>query len=133
MTDFGILILRILAGGTMLLSHGMAKLTGFSQYALRFPDIIGLGSKFSLGLAVFAEVFCAALVMVGLLTRAACVPLAATMFVAFFVVHSMDPFAKKELALIYLGMYVVIFLVGPGRLSLDASIKAKKAANTFRP
>ena len=55
-TSLGLLFLRVLSGGMMLLGHGWAKLAGFAEMAPNFPDPLGLGSStFSLGLAVFAE------------------------------------------------------------------------------
>ena len=133
MTDVGILILRIVAGGTMFLSHGMAKAFSFSAKAAMFPDPLGLGSTVSMGMAVFAEFFCAILIVAGIATRLATIPLIGTMLVAFFVVHAADPFARKEMALLYLGMFIVIALVGPGRLSVDAILRAKKGGNAYRP
>jgi putative oxidoreductase len=116
--DLGILSLRIWFGGTMLLAHGWPKLANFSSYAERFPDPIGLGQNVSLGLAVFAEVFCALLVLLGVLTRLASLPLIATMLVAFFVIHSADSFSDKELAFMYLGGFIVLALTGGGRFAL---------------
>ena len=54
--DLGKLLLRVVAGGIMLLDHGWPKLAGFSGMADTFPDPIGLGPGLSLGLIVFAEV-----------------------------------------------------------------------------
>jgi len=117
MTDFGLLLLRLAAGGTMLLAHGLPKLSNYSAVLERFPDPIGLGVSVSLTLVIVAEVLCAGLLVLGLFSRMALVPLITTMGVAFFVVHGADPFKDKELSLIYLAMYVTLFLTGPGRLS----------------
>jgi putative oxidoreductase len=120
-TSLGLLFLRIAAGGMMLFGHGWAKLTGFMDIAPSFPDPLGLGSTtFSLGLAVFAEAFCAAAVMIGLATRIAAIPLVVTMLVAAFVVHSDDPWAKKELALLYVAPFLTLMFTGPGKFSFDA-------------
>ena len=120
-TSLGLLFLRVLSGGMMLLGHGWAKLAGFAEIAPKFPDPLGLGSTtFSLALAVFAEVFCAAAVMVGIATRLAAIPLVVTMLVAAFVVHSDDPWAKKELALLYVAPFLTLVFTGPGKFSFDA-------------
>lgn len=116
--DIGILALRLWLGGTMLIAHGWPKLANFGAYSEAFPDPIGLGSTFSLGLAVFAEFFCAILVVLGVLTRLASIPLLCTMLVAFFIVHSADAFQAKELAFIYLGGFVGLALLGGGRFAL---------------
>ncbi|MFN7144878.1 MAG: DoxX family protein [Myxococcota bacterium] len=125
-TDLGLLVLRLYAGGTMLLAHGWGKLTNFSEYAGGFPDPFGVGSSASLGLAVFAEVACAAAIAVGAFTRWAAVPLVVTMVVAGFVIHGDDPWSKKELAFTYLAMYVAVLLLGPGRHSVDARLRGAR-------
>lgn len=119
-TALGLLVLRAFAGLLMLVQHGMPKLLGFSQRAATFSDPLGLGSTTSLVLAVFAEVFCALFVVLGLWTRVAAVPLVCTMLVAAFIVHADDPFAKKELALMYALPFVVLIFTGPGALSVEA-------------
>lgn len=116
--DVVMLILRILFGGFMLM-HGYPKLMKLLAGNLAFADPIGLGAGLSLGLTVFAEFLCALLVLFGLGTRIACIPLIITMLVAAFVIHGADPIGDKELALIYLGGYLAIFLGGGGKFSLD--------------
>ncbi len=114
----GLLLLRI-GIGCMMLVHGLAKLNGFSDMRDGFPDPIGLGSQLSLILAIGAEVGCSGLLIAGFATRLAAIPLAFTMLVALFVVHGADPWKVKELAAIYLLVYVSLMLTGPGKLSLD--------------
>ena len=74
--------------------------------------------------AVFCEVVCAVLLIVGLLTRPASLGLVFTMAVAGFVVHGADPLfmgggPSKEPALLYLAAYLLLLFTGPGRYSLD--------------
>jgi putative oxidoreductase len=121
-TSLGLLLVRVGAGGIMLLGHGWGKLIGFSEVAERFPDPLGLGSStLSLALAVFAEFFCAAAVVAGFATRFAAAPLVVTMLVAAFVIHADDPWAKKELALLYAVPFVALIFTGAGKFSFDAS------------
>jgi putative oxidoreductase len=127
--DLGLLALRLAAGGFMLFGHGIGKLANYSEMSTKFPDPIGfLGSEMSLVLAIFAELGCSALVMAGLFTRLAALPLCATMFVAGFLVHGGDPWAKKELALVYLAMFLFLALSGGGSFSIDAVIRRKRSA-----
>ena len=114
----GLLMLRV-GFGCFMLVHGMQKVNGFSDLADTFPDPIGMGSSLSLIAAIGAEVGCSILLILGLGTRLAVLPLAFTMIVALFVVHAEDPWQVKELAAIYLAAYVVIFVTGPGSISLD--------------
>ena len=121
MQDIGLLVLRLTLGGLML-THGIKKLLSFAEMSDSFADPIGVGPTFSLVLAVFAEVFCAGLVMLGAFTRFAVIPLIVTMAIAAFLVHAADPLAKKELALIYMAGFVALGFLGAGRLSLDAKL-----------
>lgn len=128
-TDAAILILRIAAGGMMLFSHGWGKLMKFfGDGPITFGNPIGLGEELSWALAVFAEVFCSFLLIIGLTTRWAAIPLIITMAVAAFIVHGDDPFGKKEFAILYLVTYLVLLLTGAGRYSLDAIFNKNKNA-----
>ena len=127
MISVGLLLLRISIGCLMLV-HGIQKLTGFSTLSETFADPIGLGSQLSLILAIGAEVGCSILLILGLITRVAVIPLAFTMLVAFFLVHGNDPWNVKELAATYLSIYIVVFFTGPGRFSLDYRLWGDKSA-----
>ena len=120
--DVGLLILRLGFGLTMLLAHGWPKLLAFSERKGSFPDPLGVGSFASLSLVIGAEVGCAILICVGLLTRLAAVPLAFTMVVAVFVINAQEAFAKQELGLVYLFSYVALIATGAGRFSLDRKV-----------
>jgi len=120
MMDVGLLLMRVGFGLSMMLGHGLGKLQGYSTMKSAFPDPLGVGSQASLTLAVFAEFVCSGLLIAGFATRLALTQLIATMAVAFFIIHGNDPMQKKELALVYLMVYVGLFFTGPGRLSIDA-------------
>lgn len=117
--DFGTLMLRLSAGGTMLWQHGWPKLIGFAERMDSFADPFGMGSTFSLILIVFAEVICAALVVLGLWTRVAVVPLIIGMAVVAFMVKGDAEFAEKELAVVYLLSFVALLFTGSGRFAID--------------
>ncbi|EMI17756.1 DoxX, partial [Rhodopirellula maiorica SM1] len=114
----GLLVLRV-AFGLFMLVHGIQKVMGFSAMSDAFPDPIGMGSQLSLIMAIAAEVGCSLLLILGLGTRLALLPLAFTMVIALFLVHGADPWKVKELAAIYLTTYVALFITGPGEYSLD--------------
>ncbi len=118
--------------GLLLMSHGIDKWRHFEALAATFPDPIGLGSRFALGAAIFAEVFCAAGVVVGAFYRLALVPVLFTMGVALLVVHRGDPFAVKELALAYFVVFSLLFLAGPGDFALDRIIGPRFSAERRR-
>lgn len=113
------LLLRIVTGGLMM-NHGYEKLISFSARKDKFMNFLGLGSSFSLSLVIFAEFFCALFIILGLFTRLAAIPLIVTMCVALFKAHQGDFFGDGEMATLYLGAFLTILIVGPGRFSIDA-------------
>lgn len=126
--DLGLLVLRAWLGLSMSLLHGKGKLFGFSEMSAKFPDLLGIGSPASLALAVFAEVVCSVLLVLGLFTRLAALNLAITMSVAFFLAHKASLAAgpgSGELAFIYLAGFVTLLIAGGGRYSLDAKLGAR--------
>lgn len=123
--DLGLLVGRIAIAVLMLL-HGLPKMQMlFSGNPIQFPAVLGMNAGLSLSLAVFAEVFCSILILVGFATRLASAPLMVTMLVAIFSVHAGEVFAKKELAVIYLAGYVVLFFAGSGKYSFDQLLQPK--------
>ncbi len=121
---YGALILRIIGGGLMLV-HGIPKLMKLVGGDFTFANPIGIGPEASLILTVFAEFICALFVLVGFRTRLTTIPLMVTMIVAAFVVHAGDPFQKKEMAILYFGIYLATFFMGSGKYSLDNFLDSK--------
>lgn len=105
--------------GALLFAHGIQKWENFSTLSGVFPDPVGVGSTVSLSLAFFAEVVCSLGFMFGAFYRLAMLPMIFTMLMALFVVHASDPFAVKELALVYLVVFVLMYFAGPGKYSFD--------------
>lgn len=118
--SFGLLVLRI-GFALLMLTHGIAKMSNFSEMSATFNPI-GIGGGLSLSLVVFAEVFCSFALLIGLLTRAAAATLIINMLVAVLVAHAGDPLAAKEMALLYLIAYCTLLFTGPGKFSVDKYI-----------
>ena len=116
-----LLALRILFGG-LLLSHGIQKWNNYAEMSAVFPDPLGVGSNVSLGLAIFGELACSIGFIFGALYRLAMIPMIFTMCMAFFVIHGNDAFAVKELAFIYLMVFIFMYITGPGKFSVDRII-----------
>lgn len=144
----GLLLLRLGVGGYML-THGWGKLQMLISGA-EFGDPIGLGSKVSLMLIVFAEFVCAILIMAGFFTRLAAVPVVIGMAVAAFVAHGNDPWTaqegaklfmekksefpkSKEPALLFLFPFLALCFTGPGLFSIDGLIWKRWRKNTPPP
>jgi putative oxidoreductase len=117
--DAGILLLRV-GIAALMLTHGLPKLaTLFSGDTIQFPPVLGMSPALSLGLAVFAEVVCSIFILIGFGTRLAAIPLIITMLVAVFMIHAADPFAKQEMGLHYILVYLFLLIRGSGKYSVD--------------
>lgn len=115
--NLALLILRLFVGG-MMLTHGIAKLENYTVLREGFPDPIGWGAGLSLVMIILVEVGCSLMVVTGLLTRFAVIPLIFAMIMAM-TTHGDMSVSGVELPLLYLGMYVVLFIAGPGKCSID--------------
>ena len=120
----GLLLLR-LSAGILMMPHGYGKLIHFAERKDKFMNFLGLGSAVSLALVIFAEFFCSMLLAAGLLTRVVLVPLSITMVVAVFKAHNGEIFGDGETGFLYLTIYIVLFISGPGKYSLDKLVLKK--------
>jgi len=124
--NIGLLLLRVFAGAAMM-THGVPKLLGGAETWRGVGSVLaGIGVP---GPAVFWG-FMAAVsegagglaLALGLATRPAAAMIAFTMTVASFVAHRGDPFAKRELALLFLFVGLLYLFKGGGRYSADRAI-----------
>ena len=122
LANFGLLVLRLGTAVPMLYLHGISKFQARADMAPGFGQIIKfISPEFNFWLVVFAEVLCAGLVAIGLLTRLATIPLIITMGVAFFIVHGgkLVGEGNGEMALIFGIPFLALLFTGPGTISLD--------------
>jgi putative oxidoreductase len=116
--NFAMLVLRI-GLGVLMLHHGYGKLVHFNEMKGHFLNFLGMGSTVSLTLDIFAEFFCSILLILGLFTRLAAIPILIAMSVALFKVHQLQLFGVGERAAIYLACSICLLFCGPGKISVD--------------
>jgi putative oxidoreductase len=134
MNNIALLLIRIVFAGSMLYGHGLSKLYrlidgtawdfifGFIPYPsfnISWTNPIFIGDVPTLILAVFSEFLAPLFILIGYKTKIFSFFPAATMFVAAFIVHLSDPFARKEKAILFLIGFIVIMMMGPGKYSID--------------
>ena len=121
--SFLLLALRVFFG-ILFLTHGLDKLMNFNTLSNTYPSVLGLGGYTTLMITIFAEFCCSLFLITGLLERILVVPMIIAMAVAFFDEHdAMMP--EGELSLIYLIMFFILFITGPGKFSIDYVIDSK--------
>lgn len=116
--------------GFLLFMHGLEKMVNFQYLSETYPSVLGFGSYMTLMVTIFCEFCCSLFLISGLLVRIMVLPMIAAMAVAFFDIHdAMMP--EGELALIYMITFLILYLTGPGRYSLDYLIdtRIKKEKN----
>jgi len=119
--DLSLLLLRV-AFSVAMLTHGYGKFMKVINGDLTFGDPIGIGPELSLILVAFAEFVCSILVILGLTTRFALIPLIIAMFVAWQFRHGGDPFSSQEKSVLYLIVYFALLITGPGGYSMDKKL-----------
>lgn len=120
--NIAVLLLRVVFGSLIFIQHGLPKIQTFSQRASSFYDPFGIGHQASLLLVIFAEVFCAVFVVIGLFTRLAVIPLIITMIVIVFMNQKGAPLGKVELPILFMTAFFALLFTGSGRYSVDGAL-----------
>ncbi len=116
----GLLFLRVFGAFALLRTHGLPKLLDIEGTMAHIPDPLGLGPVFSTYYAIFANVFCAILIILGLFTRWAAFAIILITLSGLFIVHIADPAKVQDTPLIYSIVFITLVILGSGKYSLDA-------------
>ena len=118
-----ILLIRLVFG-VLFFTHGLDKMIHFNDLLNSYPSVFGFGSYMTLMVTIFCEFCCSLFLIAGLLVRIMTVPMIVAMGVAFFDIHD-ALLPEGELALIYLIVFIILFITGPGSFSVDYLIDSK--------
>ncbi|MBA1229783.1 DoxX family protein [Pseudomonas viridiflava] len=113
---WGLLFMRVSVSLLLLHVHGLPKLMHWSEEVQRIEDPFGLGGTLTLGLAVFAEVICPVLLILGVWARLACLPILAVLAVAVLFVHPEWSMEQGQFAWLLMILFAGLALTGPGAL-----------------
>lgn len=123
MQDLGLLLLRVFAGLSLALAHGLGKLPPSERFVAGVVEMGFPAAPLFAWAAGLSETVGGLLLALGLLTRPAAFFVLVTMLVATFVRQAGDPYLERELALLFAFVATQFLLAGPGRLSLDALLR----------
>ena len=121
--NVAMLVLRV-GLGALIIPNGYMKLTKFTDpsFVNMMINFLGMGKEVSLALVIFAEFFCSILVVLGLMTRLAVIPLIIAMVVAVVIAHKGQIFGEGGHAALFAVGFITVFILGPGRISVDGLI-----------
>lgn len=125
LTNFGLTLLRLFAGASLMLAHGIGKLppaAGFIERtgAMGFP-----APTLFAWAAALSEFLGGAFLALGFLTRVSSFFISCVMITALLGVHFRDEFNKQELAMLYLFIALAFLFKGAGDWSVDAFLRKK--------
>lgn len=127
-TNLGRLFLRLFIG-VMLMQFGVRQLYNFDAVSALFPSVLGMAPEVSLIVMICIELGCSLFIMAGFFTRLMCIPpiVAMTIAEAFLIstrevgaeMYQLDWQVPVYLPIMFIGVYLFIWLVGPGKISVD--------------
>ncbi len=128
------LLLRLVFG-YFWLETGLAKWHNHDFFTQRFANWHIIWPSFNAYLSAATDLVGGALLMLGLCTRVACVPMIVNMLVALVIVvlpdvHTLDDFVELDEVLYALVLFWLL-VAGPGRASLD-HLLARAASSADR-
>lgn len=116
---------RVLLSVEMIYAHGLKKLGIGVAEAEQVPNPLHFPEAINNALAVSANILFPILVILGIFTRLAVLPILALTLTGYFVLHFHDAPLVKDTPFMYSLSYLVILFLGAGRYSLDHYIFKK--------
>lgn len=120
------LLLARLSIGSIFIISGWGKLHNIPKVIGYFTDLGVPMPEFNAHLVAATEFSCGTLILLGLLTRLASIPLTITMIVAILTAKISDIHSTSDLLgldeFLYIVFFVLLIVNGAGRLSIDGLI-----------
>ncbi|CAM3345046.1 DoxX family protein [Pseudomonas floridensis] len=123
LSGWGLLFMRVSVSLLLLHVHGLPKLMHWSEEVQRIEDPFGLGGTLTLALAVFAEVICPVLLILGIWSRLACLPVLAVLAVAVLFIHPEWSVEQGQFAWLLIILFLGLALTGPGPLVIARAFR----------
>jgi putative oxidoreductase len=129
-------LLGRLAVGLVFMSTGWGKVHNIEKVTHFFTDLGIPAPHFQAYLVGYSELLCGTALVVGLLTRLATIPLVVSMIVAILTAKRAELHGLFDLVgfdeFTYLVVLVMVAILGPGPLSLDARIVSRLGWKSHR-
>lgn len=119
------LLFRVLVSLELMTVHGLKKIGIGVNVAEIVPNPLHLRDAFNNGFAIGANIIAPVFIMLGLLTRITILPVLAVTLTGYFVLHWNDALLVKDVPFIYSIVFMLIWVLGPGKYSLDYLVNRK--------
>jgi putative oxidoreductase len=125
--DVALVLVRIVTGA-LLVWHGASKVfDGFGPLMDTLATRGWPAPALQAVMASYIEFAGGVLLIVGLFTRPTALAVMVLFTIITFVFHADDPFKVQEKAFLFLLLGTYLFLVGPGKFSIDSRLFGKGA------
>ena len=124
--NFSLLVFRVSLSLQIIVVHGFKKVGINVAEAEKIPNPLHFPETFNHAFAVSANLFFPVLVILGLFTRIAILPILAVTLTGYFVLHWNDALLIKDTPFMYSLSYLLLLMLGPGRYSVDYLFEDKR-------
>ncbi len=119
---WSLLVFRVLISAELMIAHGLKKIGAGAE---NVPNPLNLPATFNQLFAVSANLFFPILIIAGLFTRLAILPILAVTLIGYFVVHWNDSPLEKDMPFMYSVAFLLLLVLGPGKYSADYFINKR--------
>jgi putative oxidoreductase len=119
------LFFRVIVSVQLIVVHGLKKIGVGVAEAELIPNPLHLPEKINQYFAISSNLVFPILIILGLLTRLAILPVLAVTLTGYFIVHWSDPLLAKDIPFMYSLIFLLLFFLGPGKYSIDYFINKK--------
>ena len=123
--DLTMLLFRFAISLELMIAHGLKKIGIGVAKAEKIPNPLHIPDVLNQYFAIASNIFFPVLVMIGLFTRLAVLPILTVTLVGYFFVHWNDSLLEKDMPFMYTVAYLLLLAIGPGRYSVDSIITKK--------
>jgi putative oxidoreductase len=132
LADAGLLYLRVTGSVLVLLVHGLPKAMHYTSQAAAIEDPLHIGKTLTLCFAIFGEVFCPLLMIAGIGTRVAALPILLITLMALAVVHRDWTLEQGQFAWMLLIIFGTVAIAGAGRYRISALLGSRSSTRGTR-
>ncbi|MVT12022.1 DoxX family protein [Chitinophaga tropicalis] len=117
--NLALLIYRVLLALELFRVHGLKKFRVENGQKEHVPNPLHLPEKLNAFVATFSDTVVPFLVMLGLGTRLAILPVIGVTAIGYFVVHRKDSLEVRDVPYMYTLSFLFLLVIGAGTYSLD--------------